>query len=160
METFMWRRLLFSVPAAIIFIAGLVAWDLFLLPSSLTEALFRYRLNSAAQAQKKEIDLSGLATFEWDEVCDHHPYDGEFNYPKYGRTYSAPKNAAHDGVWVLLFIEKDGSPTYISGSCTHGGAHIGEFGCLARAQAVFRLQQSPGCPFYAAATGHERNPAF
>ena len=144
------RRLLWTVPAAIVLIAGLVAWDLFLLPSSLNEALFRYRLNSAAQTQKKEIKFSELATFEWEEVCNHHPYDGEFKHPKYGRTYIAPMSAAHDGVWVLLFIEKDGSPTYITGSCTRGGAHIGEFGCMPRTQAIFRLEGSGQCPSYSA----------
>lgn len=146
------RRLLWTVPAAIVLIAGLVAWDLFLLPSSLNEALFRYRLNSAAQTQKTEINFSELATFEWEEVCNHHPYDGEFKYPKYGRTYSAPISAAHDGVWVLLFIEKDGSPTYITGSCTRGGAHIREFGCTPRTQAIFRLEGSGQCPSYSAAS--------
>lgn len=147
------HRLLWIGPAAIVLVAGLVAWDLFLLPSSLSEALFRYRLNSAAQTHKKEINFSELATFEWEEVCNHHPYDGEFKYPKYGRTYSAPMNAAHDGVWVLLFIEKDGSPTYITGSCTRGGAHIEEFGCMPRTQAIFRLEGSSRCLSYSATSG-------
>ena len=144
-------RLLLAIPALMVIAVGLVAWDLFLLPSSLTEAIFRYRLSSAAQSQKKEFQLSELATFEWEEVCDHHPYDGEFKYPKYGRTYHAPMSAAHDGVWVLLFIEKDGSPTYVSGSCARGGARIRDFGCLSRTQAIFRLEGSGMCPSYSAA---------
>ncbi|WP_154716350.1 hypothetical protein [Sterolibacterium denitrificans] len=134
---------------------GFVAWDVFLLPSSLDEALFRYRLSRAVQTQKIEINFSELATFEWEEVCDHHPYDGDFKHPKYGRTYTAPMSAAHDGVWVLLFIEKDGSPTYISGSCTRGGASIREFGCLSRTKAVFRLESSGLCPRYSAAPDHK-----
>lgn len=155
MGTYTQRRLLWIVPAAIVLVAGLVAWDLFLLPSSLSEALFRYRLNSAAQTQKKEINFSELATFEWEEVCNHHPYDGEFKYPKYGRTYSAPVSAAHDGVWVLLFIEKDGSPTYITGSCTRGGAYIKEFGCMPRTQANFHLEGPGRCLSYSAASDHK-----
>lgn len=146
------RRLFWTIPIVIALAVGLVAWDLFLLPSSLSEALFRYRLNSAAQALKKEINFSEIATFEWEEVCDHHPYDGEFKHPKYGRTYSAPMSAAHDGIWVLLFIEKDGSPTYISGGCAHGGARIRGFGCLPRTRAIFRLEGSGMCPSYSAAS--------
>lgn len=151
MGTFTRWRLLWVIPALIVITAGLVAWDFFLLPSSLSETIFRYRLSRAAQTPNKEIYLSELATFEWEEVCDHHPYDGGFKYQKYGRTYHAPMSAAHDGVWVLLFIEKDGSPTYISGSCARGGASIREFGCLSRTQAAFRLEGSGMCPSYSAA---------
>lgn len=144
------RRLLWLVPGALLLIIGAMAWDVFLLPSSIAEALFRYRLSGAAEIQKKEIDLAELAAFEWAEVCFHHPYDGEFKYPKYGRTYHAPMNAAQDEVWSLLFIGKDGSPTYVSGSCRRGGADIEEFGCLSRERAVLRLTQPKGCPTYAA----------
>lgn len=126
------------------------AWGFSLLPSSLAEALFRYRLSHAVQDKKTVISLAHLASFEWEEVCDHHPYDGEFKHPKYGRTYHAPMNAAHDGIWVLLFIDKEGHPTYVSGSCTQGGAYIREFGCLSRNNAVFRSQQSEQCPTYSA----------
>lgn len=149
------RRIFWLVPATIVLAIGFMAWDIFLLPHSLDEALFRYRLSSAAQTKKKEINLSELTEFEWEDVCDHHPYDGEFKYPKYGRTYTAPISAAHDGVWVLLFIEKDGSPTYISGSCTRGGARIHEFGCLSRTQAVFLLDGADLCPRYSAASDHK-----
>ena len=149
------HRLLWTIPAVLVIAVVLVAWDLFFLSSSLNEALFRYRLNNAAQTQKKEINFSELATFEWEEVCDHHPYDGDFKHPKYGRTYSAPMRTAHDGVWVLLFIERDGSPIYISGSCTRGGAHIRGFGCLSRTQAIFRLGGSGKCLSYSAASDRE-----
>ena len=149
------RRVFWIVPAVIVLAIGFIAWDIFLLPSSLDEALFRYRLSSAAKTQTREINLSELATFDWEEVCDHHPYDGEFKHPKYGRTYTAPMSAAHDGVWVLLFIEKDGSPTYISGSCVRGGASIREFGCLSRTNAVFRLEGSGLCSRYSAASDNK-----
>lgn len=144
-------RMLWAIPALLVISVGFVAWDLFLLPSSLSEAFFRYRLSNAALTQKTEIHLPEMATFEWEEVCDHHPYDGEFKHPKYGRTYHAPMSAAHDGVWVLLFIAKDGSPTYILGNCTRGGARIREFGCLSRTQATFRFESSGMCPSYSAA---------
>lgn len=136
-------------------LVGIGAWQIFFLPSSLDEALFRYRLSGAAQAPQEKINFPELATFAWEEVCSHHPYDGDFKHPKYGRTYTAPMSAAHDGVWVLLFIDKDGGPTYISGSCTRGGAYIRDFGCLSRAKAVFRLEHSGSCPRYSAASEHK-----
>lgn len=149
------RQLFWIVPAAIGLAITLIAWNIFLLPSSLEEALFRYRLSSVALAQKREINFFELATFEWEEVCDHHPYEGEFKYPKYGRTYTAPSRAAHDGVWVFLFIKEDGSPIYISGSCTRGGVSFREFGCLSRTQAVFRLEGIGLCPRYSTTSGHK-----
>ncbi|OQA35050.1 MAG: hypothetical protein BWY57_00018 [Betaproteobacteria bacterium ADurb.Bin341] len=91
-----------------------------------------------------------MARFEWEEVCGHHPYDGEFKHPKYGRTYRAPMNLSRDGIWVLLFIDKSGNPTYISGSCARGGADIREFGCRSRSDAVFRSKRPERCPTYSA----------
>lgn len=106
------RGFFWPIPVAMALVIGIVAWQIFFLPSSLDEALFRYRLSGAAQAPQKKINFPELATFAWEEVCSHHPYDGDFKHPKYGRTYTAPMSAAHDGVWVLLFIDKDGGPTY------------------------------------------------
>jgi len=143
-------RVLWAVPVLIGLAVGLVAWDLFFLPTSFNEALFRYRLGNAVEGRKTEIALAELASFEWEEVCTHHPYDGAFKHPKYGRTYHAPMNASRDGVWVLLFIDKLGNPTYVSGSCTRGGADIHEFGCRSRSNAVFRSKKSEPCPTYSA----------
>jgi hypothetical protein len=75
--------------ACIVLLVAAVAWHLFLLPASIDEALFRYRLESAAERGAKEIRLSEMAKFDWEEVCSHHPYDGDFTYAKYKRTYQA-----------------------------------------------------------------------
>lgn len=131
-----------------VLIAGLIIWRLFFLPISLNEALFRYRLGSAASVPQKNVHLSELAAFEWDEVCARHPYDGDLKYPKYGRTYQAPSRTMQDGVWVLLFIKRDGTPTYIAGSCTRGGAHIHDASCIPRAEAILRLSSLDTCPAY------------
>lgn len=139
------RNLFFMIT---VLAAGWVIWYLFFLPTSFNEALFRYRLSNAASSQKEIIRFSELAAFEWDEVCAHHPYNGDFHYPKYDRTYHAPDRAAHDGFWTLLFIKHDGSPSYISGTCVRGGAAIAEFGCLSRSQAIFRLSEAKACPVY------------
>ncbi|TCS72202.1 hypothetical protein EDC61_106117 [Sulfuritortus calidifontis] len=157
MSTSKLRRGALAIAVLIVIAVGWVAWDVLLLPSSFHEALFRYRLGNAVQAQAKAIDLAELASFEWEEVCAHHPYDGEFKHPKYGRTYQAPMNAAQDEVWVLLFIEKDGRPTYISGSCTRGGASIGDFGCRSRSQAILRLEQAGLCPSFSATVKRQGN---
>jgi hypothetical protein len=133
---------------------GWVAWDVFLLPSSFGAALFRYRLSRAVQTPKIEIKLAELATFDWEEVCSLHPYDGEFKHPRYGRTYHTPMRAANDGVWTLLFIGKDGGPTYVSGKC----AFIRDFGCRSRSDAIFRIERTTDtCPFLSAIPTHGEN---
>lgn len=143
----LWRWL-WAIPVFISIAAGLFAWEIFFLPTSFSEVLFRYRLGKAVEDKKTEITLAELTNFEWEEVCDHHPYDGEFKHPKYNRTYQAPMNLSRDGIWVLLFIDKSGNPTYLSGNCNRSGALIREFGCRSRSNAVFRLKPSKPCPTY------------
>ena len=143
----------YALLAALTFTAitiAFVAWGIFFLPTSINEALFRYRLSSAIQQQKNQINFVELTPFDWEEVCDHHPYNGEFKHPNYNRTYRAPMSAARDEAWVLLFIDKGGSPTYISGSCSHGSAFIREFGCRSRKNATFYADHSSTCPSYSA----------
>jgi hypothetical protein len=130
----------------------LIVWNMFVVASSFSEMVFRYRLEDASQTQKQKVNMAELTPFEWEEVCMHHPYDGDFKHPTNGRTYVAPMSNAHDGVWSLLFIEKNGDPTYISGSCRRGAAKFQEFSCLTRETAIFELVKvAADCPFYAAA---------
>jgi hypothetical protein len=129
-------------------------------PASLAEAIFRYRLSEAALSQKAHIRIAELTTFKWEEVCEHHPYDGDFKHPRSGRIYHPPNNTAHDGTWVLLFIENNGEPTYISGSCKRGGAQIGSFGCLPREQAVLHLSRNSECLTYTASPPVSNNVLF
>lgn len=120
-------------------------------PFSVAEALFHHRLKQAALAQQDSIRLSELTHFDWEEVCEHHPYDGDFKHPESGRVYRSPFSAAHDGTWVLLCMDHKGNPESISGNCSNGGATIEEFQfrCLQREKAVLKLAQKGKCPSYA-----------
>jgi hypothetical protein len=126
-----------------------------LAPDSANEDLFRSRLSKYAAEGKAEIPLTDLASFDWEMVCENHPYDGGWLYlEKYGRTYEAPESSAHKGVWVLLFVAADGSGTHVTGGCRHGGARIySNTGCLDRKVASLRLRRTGECPEYEAVRG-------
>ena len=105
------------------------------------EAFFAIASCNAALTQKTEITYLRWPTFEWGKFAIIIPTMASSNTQNMGAP-TAPMSAAHDGVWVLLFIAKDGSPTYILGNCTRGGLRIREFGCLSRTQATFRFESS------------------
>jgi hypothetical protein len=129
--------------------AAVCLWFIGYIPVSENEFLFRSRLSKYAAEGKAEIPLTDLASFDWEMVCENHPYDGPVYLKKYGRSYGAPESSAHKGVWVLLFVASDGSATHITGGCTRGGARI-DFNvrCLDRNRASLKLRKTGECPQY------------
>lgn len=97
-------------------LVAIVLWHAFLLPLSLDEYLFRHRLEEASAKGATEIRFTDVAPFDWDEVCFHPPYNGDWRYDKYERVYKAPQRGAQDGIETLLFIRHDGRPTYFVGT--------------------------------------------
>ncbi len=129
------NTLLISLAIVAVVMLGLL-WLTGLLPSSLDEALFRYRLSQFLSGSEKRQALRDIGSFDWDLVCDNHPYRGPRYVAKYDRTYQGPIWAAHDGVWVLLFIDHKGNPKHFAGSCNIS-AYFGELvGCVSKDQAV------------------------
>ncbi|SFN64899.1 hypothetical protein SAMN05660284_01961 [Formivibrio citricus] len=112
--------------AAILSIPLLVAGD----SSQLVlGSLFSYRLNRI----EVPTQLSALTPFDWNEVCASHPYDGDFRHPVTGRIYPAPLEHAHDGTWVLLFLDAKGEPRHLTGK----SPFIEDFsGCILRRHAI------------------------
>lgn len=75
--------------------------------------LFDQALGNINAGGVTSIKLSEITQFEWETVCDVHPYWGELYLEQYDRTYRGPGSQAHDGTWVLVFIAHDGSPKYM-----------------------------------------------
>ena len=142
--------------AASILLGGAVVflWLTGFISASINEALFRSRLSKYAAEGRPMIRLSDLADFDWDMVCDNHPYDEPVYLEKFGRTYEAPLSSANKGVSVLLFVANDGSGTHLTCSCAKGGARIKfNMGCLNRNGASLILRKSGECPEYEAVAG-------
>lgn len=126
-----------------------LAWVVGLLPYSVSEALFRYRLDERAKHDAMVIPLKDMLRSDWEMVCDVHPYDGPIHVKKYGKTYDAPTRYAHDGVWVLMFLNSKGNPTFVSGGCSKGGIFLkSEVRCLEREMAVLIKERTGHCPVY------------
>jgi len=123
-------------------------WDFSLLPTSLDEGLFRYRLSEKTIHGAQVINLSELMGGDWEVVCESHGYNGPLYLKKYGRTYP-PAAPPQDGIWGLVFIAKDGSPRYVVGSLKHGGANINiTSGCIERSNAVLIRSGPSPSPTY------------
>jgi hypothetical protein len=80
-----------NVAIAVLILLGAAAvclWFIGYIPTSENEFLFRSRLSKYAAEGRAVIPLSDLASFDWEMVCENHPYDGGRLYlEKYGRTY-------------------------------------------------------------------------
>jgi hypothetical protein len=114
-----------------------ILWELFLFPTSLNEFLFRHRLKEASNSGAMEIRITDLAPFDWEEVCFHHAYNGDWRYDKYHRVYRAPAKGAQDGIETLLFIKHDGRPTYFVGTAGIEIIHQRRL-CWSRNEAVMK----------------------
>ena len=126
-----------------------LAWVVGLLPYSVSEALFRYRLEERVKHDAVVIPLKDILRSDWEMVCEVHPYDGPIQVKKYGKTYEAPSRYAHDSVWVLMFLNSQGNPIFVSGGCTKGGIFLkGGARCLEREMAVLVKERTGRCPVY------------
>jgi hypothetical protein len=136
----------------IVIIAGLgFLWAIGLIPASIDEALFRYRLRMFAHSNTVQTMISDLATFDWELVCSNHPYDEPLFLEKYGRWYEPPVEGSK-AVWGLAFIQQDGSPKYITGNCRDRGAriHFKHAQCFNREVASLKFIGSGTCAEYEA----------
>lgn len=149
----MHRRTRITLAASVGLLVGILiflAWGVGLLPYSVSEALFRLRLEERVKSNSSDIPLKDLLRSDWEMVCDAHPYDGQIHVEKYGKSYNAPLRMAHDYVWVLLFLDSRGNPTFVSGSCSNGGIFLSDWaaGCLEREMAILVKERAGRCPVY------------
>ncbi|MFH0783336.1 MAG: hypothetical protein V2B20_15485 [Pseudomonadota bacterium] len=75
--------------------------------------IFQKSLGAINRLGVESIRLSEITKFEWETVCDVHPYWGDLYLKQYDRTYRGPGSQAHDRNWVLVFIEHNGKPKYM-----------------------------------------------
>ncbi|WP_147375681.1 hypothetical protein [Noviherbaspirillum cavernae] len=125
-------------------------WNLYELPTSIDEAIFRYQLSARAVSGSANIKLAELMPGGWELVCDSHGYDGDLYLARYRKTYP-PAAPPQDGVWGLLFVSSDGSAKYAVGTCRLDGVRIDVRGCAARDASVLMLRENRGrdCREYA-----------
>lgn len=75
----------------------------------------RFCQNIQERAEKGEeiIKLSDVTWFDWETVCNSHPYSGSFYLEKYKKEYIGPWSQQHDGTWVYVFIDSKGKSRYL-----------------------------------------------
>jgi len=130
--------------ATLVLLLTFLLWKIFLFPTSFNELLFRHRLKAALESGATEIRMADLARFDWEEVCLLHAYTGYFRHEKYHRMY--PGQGHSEGDETLLFIKRDGSPTYFSYFGGMAGVHIfyARRTCWPRDEAI--MTRTPGSP--------------
>jgi len=130
---------LFAAFGVVIFL-----WDHFHLPTSVNETIFRHRLTEKASQNAPNIILSELMPGNWELICDSHGYDGPLYLKQYNKTYP-PAAPPQDGVWGLIFVNKDGSYTSAIQPYGKGVVYLSlePHGCLERTKAVLvRIPES------------------
>lgn len=145
-----------AITAALLVVAAtLVAvallWAVFDLPDSYAEWRLRGELQAKAATGAELVVLSELVKEEWETVCFSHAYDGPLYLQRYGRTYPA-SDASSDGAWGLLFIQRDGTPTYYTGDGSNS-IRISSAGaehsiCVERGPAVLVRRSGGSSPEY------------
>jgi hypothetical protein len=114
---------------------------LFDLPTSISEARFWYRITAAAKNPGKAVSLPDLMPGSWETVCGTNCYHGDVHVKRYGKTYPYADSCSRRA-WGLLFIERDGSYTAVSGNCNWPGVMVDVPTCRSRSAAPLRLSIS------------------